>query len=69
MSGDWGYDRGLPIDRYYIEQFLSAHTKDIYGHVLEFTDDSSTQKFGGARVTERDVMNVIEGMWKTTIVA
>ena len=69
VSGDWGYDRGLPIDRYYIEQFLSVHTKDIYGHVLEFTDDSYTRKFGGARVTRSDVMNVIEGMPKTTIVA
>ena len=23
ISRNWGYDRGLPIDRYYIEAFLS----------------------------------------------
>jgi len=69
VSTDWGYDRGHPIDRYYIEHFLSAHTKDIHGHVLEFTDASYTQRFGGDRVTKSDVMNVIEGMPHTTIVA
>jgi len=69
VSSVWGYDRGLPIDRYYIEQFLSVHAEDIHQHVLEFTDDSYTKKFGGARVTKSDVMNVIEGMPKTTIVA
>ena len=25
LSRDFGYDRGLPIDRHYIERFLSAH--------------------------------------------
>ena len=31
----WGYVRGLPVDRYYIENFLAGHAQDIHGHVLE----------------------------------
>src|SRR5438094_3360732 len=35
ISTDFGYDRGTPIDRYYIEAFLSHHRSSIRGHVLE----------------------------------
>ena len=35
ISKDWGYDRGKPIDRYYIERFLSLYKEDIRGRVLE----------------------------------
>jgi hypothetical protein len=40
ISSDWGFERGLPIDRYYIEQFLAEHSSDIRGHVLEIMDDT-----------------------------
>jgi hypothetical protein len=39
VSREFGYDRGLPIDRYYIERFLEAHRWDIYGRTLEIGDD------------------------------
>jgi len=64
-----GFDRGLPIDRYYIERFLFAHTSDIQGHVLEIGDDQYTRKFGGNRVTKSDILHVTEGNPKATIVA
>jgi len=69
VSRDWGYDRGLPIDRYYIERFLAGHAADIAGHVLEFGDDVYTVKFGGGRVTRGDVLAVVQGNSKATIVA
>ena len=28
VSRAFGFDRGLPIDRYYIERFLAAHAED-----------------------------------------
>src|SRR3712207_5592488 len=34
LSAQWGFDRGLPIDRYYIEGFLSANAADVGGCVL-----------------------------------
>lgn len=69
FSRDWGSSRGLPIDRYYIEQFLSAHAADIRGRVLEIKDDTYTRKFGGERVTRSDVLHKVEGNPMATIVA
>lgn len=64
-----GYDRGLPIDRYYVENFLARHADEIRGRVLEIEDDSYTRKFGGDRVTKSDVVHVVEGNPAATIVA
>jgi SAM-dependent methyltransferase len=58
VSRDWGFDRGQPIDRYYIDQFLSAHAGDIRGRVLEIDNDSYTRAFGGDRVTQSDVLHI-----------
>src|SRR5260370_14738656 len=58
LSSEFGYDRGTPVDRYYIESFLAAHATDINGHTLEIGDDSYTARFGGARATLRDVLHI-----------
>lgn len=68
ISGDFGFDRGLPIDRYYIERFLAARADDIRGRVLEVGDASYTRRFGGSRVTRSDVLHVHEGAPEATIV-
>jgi SAM-dependent methyltransferase len=68
VSRHFGYDRGLPIDRYYIENFLAHHSDDIRGRVLEMGDDSYTRRFGGDRVTTRDVLHVKEGNPNATLV-
>lgn len=69
ISQDFGFDRGLPIDRYYIESFLNLHIQDIQGHVLEIKEPLYTQKFGGDRITRSDVLHVELGNSKATIVA
>jgi glycosyltransferase involved in cell wall biosynthesis len=69
FSRNWGYERGVPIDRYYIENFLAGHANDIRGRVLEIGDDTYTRRFGGERVTTRDVLHVGEGNPKATVVA
>jgi glycosyltransferase involved in cell wall biosynthesis len=68
FSREWGMDRGLPIDRYYIEKFLSEHATDISGHVLEIGDDRYTRRFGSDRIVRSDVLHV-SGTPQTTIVA
>lgn len=68
ISREFGYDRGLPIDRYYIERFLSANASDIRGHVLEIADNTYTRRFGGDRVIKSDVLHVREGDPPATIV-
>lgn len=69
VSKSWGFDRGKPVDRYYIEKFLSRHASDIQGHVLEIGDDVYTLQFGGERVSKCDILHVAEGYSKATIVA
>jgi SAM-dependent methyltransferase len=68
ISRVWGCDRGQPIDRYYIESYLSAHSADIKDHVLEIGDSNYTRRFGNDRVTRSDVLDVIEGNPKATLV-
>jgi hypothetical protein len=58
INCDWGFDRGRPVSRYYIERFLGSHAGDIRGRVAEFGDDSYTRRFGGDGVATRDVINV-----------
>ncbi|MBD2526708.1 glycosyltransferase [Nostoc sp. FACHB-133] len=68
MSRAFGYHRGLPIDRYYIENFLERQANDVQGRVLEIGDASYTRRFGGDRVTQSDVLHVIEGNPEATII-
>lgn len=68
ISRAFGFDRGLPIDRYYIERFLSAHAADIRGHVLEIGDNAYTRRFGAERVTKSDVLHVSKGNPEATVV-
>ena len=58
LSRDWGYERGTPIDRHYIEKFLEAHAADIRGAVLEVQEADYTKRFGGGRVTKSDVVDL-----------
>lgn len=69
FSREFGYDRGLPIDRYYIEKFLSLYQEDVRGSVLEIADNYYTNKFGGNQVLQSDVLHVALGAENATIIA
>jgi hypothetical protein len=69
MSLESGYDRGGPVDRYYIERFLSRNALDVRGHVLEVASDDYTRRFGGSRVIKSDVLHVRPGDPQATIIA
>src|SRR5262245_1740418 len=56
ISREYGFDRGRPIDRYYIETFLARHAADVAGYVLEIKDDGYTRRFGAERVVRSDVL-------------
>jgi glycosyltransferase involved in cell wall biosynthesis len=68
VSQFFGFDRGLPIDRYYIENFLATHRSDIAGRVLEIGDRAYTEQFGGAKVTRSDVLHARPGNPDATLV-
>ena len=57
LSRNWGYDRGTPVDRYYIEKFLASCSRDIRGRVLEVKDSKYTELFGYG-VQEQNVLDV-----------
>ncbi len=68
ISESWGFDRGTPVDRYYIEQFLTERRGDIRGRVLEILDSSYTRRFG-TDVARADVLDINAANPKATIVA
>jgi hypothetical protein len=68
VSALFGFDRGQPIDRYYIEAFLQNHRSDIHGMVLEIGDPEYTIKFGCDRVTRANVLHAVPGNSQATLV-
>jgi len=68
ISRTFGFDRGQPIDRFYIEDFLQKHSKDIQGRVLEIAESHYTSKFGGDRVTHTEVLHATLGNAQATLV-
>lgn len=69
ISDDWGFDRGGPVDRHFIEAFLTKHQHDIRGHVLEFGHDQYTTRFGKTEVVTSDLLDVSQANPDATIVA
>lgn len=68
ISRQFGFDRGQPVDRYYIEKFIGDWKKDIRGRVLEIGDREYTQKFGGDCVANSDVLHAKPGNPAATLV-
>jgi SAM-dependent methyltransferase len=68
LSQSWGFDRGTPIDRYFIESFLARHADAIRGRVLEIKSDAYTARFG-RNVESREVLDIDATNPNATIVA
>jgi SAM-dependent methyltransferase len=65
VSREFGFDRGTPIDRFYIEDFIARHGVmpgyaggDIVGRVLEVGGSEYTTRYGGAGVQRSEVLHV-----------
>jgi SAM-dependent methyltransferase len=70
ISDTFGFDRGLPIDRYYIERFLGEHSACIRGRVLEVGASLYATKFGREGAVEQiDVLDVRPDNPDATLVA
>jgi SAM-dependent methyltransferase len=67
IDPNWGFERGTPIDRVYVERFIGSHAADIHGRVLEIAAPDYTNAFG--RGVERvDILMAAEGNPEATIV-
>lgn len=69
ISRGFGHDRGQPIDRYYVEDFLARQAGDIRGRVLEIGNDSYAQRFGNGRVTLGDALDAMGDDPRATMIA
>lgn len=68
ISTMFGYDRGGPVDRYYIEHFLKDNSQYIKGRVLEIGDDSYSKQFGGSQIQQQDILHVDDNNPAATII-
>jgi SAM-dependent methyltransferase len=57
ISATYGFERGTPIDRYYVDKFFTAHREHISGRVLEIQTRDHTRRYGHA-VTAADTLDV-----------
>jgi SAM-dependent methyltransferase len=67
IDPNWGFERGTPIDRVYVERFIGARAADIRGRVLEIAAPDYASRYG-ARVDRVDVLMAKEGNPRATIV-
>jgi SAM-dependent methyltransferase len=67
IDPNWGFERGTPIDRVYVEDFVRAHAADIRGRVLEIAAPDYTTRFGRG-VRHVDILMATDGNPQATIV-
>lgn len=56
VSSCFGFDRGTPVDRYYIENFFQENGHLIKGKVLEVGDSSYSRKYSLADVESFNIL-------------
>lgn len=69
FSTSYGYDRGVAIDRVYVDRFIDAHRADIRGVTIEILDGRYAGEMGKGRVTELDVLDVNPTNKRATLIA
>jgi SAM-dependent methyltransferase len=69
LSLCFGFDReGGPVDRYYIDQFLTKSAPAIKGRVLEIEDNEYTLRYGQKQDLKSEILHVYAGNPKATII-
>ncbi len=68
LSERYGYDRGQPVDRYYIESFLASHRSDIRGVGLEIKNAGYLRRYDSG-LTRCDVLDIDPANPQATVVA
>lgn len=68
VNPEWGFSRGVPIDRFYIENFLSKNSQMIRGNILSVGDDYYAQRYSHGALKRSDVLHISDSR-NATIVA
>jgi SAM-dependent methyltransferase len=69
VSRTFGFERGTPIDRHYLERFLDEEAAAIRGVVGEISEARYTEAFGGDHVERVEVIDVDVTNPRATLVA
>jgi hypothetical protein len=68
VSSIFGLDRGIPIDRYYIDKFLQQNSQLIKDHALEIGESYYSKRFGGEKVKVFHVLHADTANKAATII-
>jgi methyltransferase family protein len=60
FSAYYGFDRGTPVDRFYIERFLAEHARDIRGTVLEVGNARYARAFRHSAPARVEIIDIDE---------
>jgi len=69
LSPFWGGERGLIVDRVFIERFLADHADDVCGRVLAYHDTYYATRYGRHRLRACDVLDADATNPAATVVA
>ncbi len=69
IARDWGFSRGTPVDRYYINAFLEMCAADVRGVVLDVQEPDNARRIGGGSITRLDVIDVDGRNGNATVIA
>jgi len=69
FSGCYGFDRGTPVDRIYIERFLAERARDIRGNVLEVGHAHYARAFRESTPARVEIVDIDTSNAEATIVA
>jgi hypothetical protein len=67
ISRVFGFDRGTPIDRIYIEYFLNMNKQHIQGAICEIAEDTYSKKYG-SNVKAYEILHYTNDNPRATIV-
>ncbi len=67
ISSVFAFDRGTPIDRFYIEDFLDKNKQDIQGISCEIADNTYCKKFG-SNISKYEILHYTDDNNRATIV-
>ncbi len=67
VSRFFGEDRGTPIDRYYIDKYLTKHRHLINGTVLEIADSKYCEQYG-TNVSSYEILYINKDNPRATII-
>lgn len=68
MSTKFGFDRGTPTDRYYIEKFVLSCRDLIQGDCLEVQAPLYLNKLDNSKIRSKTILDIVEGNKEATLI-